>query len=170
MHVCGSITVSVSYRQQQKTLSLLVVQGAGRPLMGQDWLKEIKLDWKVLHPLNSVNKLDEQMQSILEHHADVFRDELGLLRDVKVSLQISPDAQPSYHRPHPVPYALRSRVEAELNRLEEDGVIKAVAHSDWAAPIMPVIEKDGAIRICGDFKVIINQVVVASSFLQLDTH
>ena len=41
MHVCGSITVCVSYRQQQKTLSLLVVKGAGRPLLGRDWLKEI---------------------------------------------------------------------------------------------------------------------------------
>ena len=28
MHVCGSITVCVSYRQQQKTLPLLVVRGA----------------------------------------------------------------------------------------------------------------------------------------------
>ena len=126
--------------------------------MGRDWLKEIKLDWKVLRPQNSVNKLDEQLHSVLEDHADVFRDELGLLRDVKVSLQISPDTQPSYHRPRPVPYALRSRVEAELTRLEEDGVIEAVAHSDWAAPIVTVITRDGAIRICGDFKVTINQV------------
>ena len=76
-----------------------------------------------------------------------------MLRDVKVSLQTSPDAQPRYHRPRPIPYALRSRVEAELTRLEENGVIEAVAHSDWAAPIVPVVKRDGAIRICGDFKV-----------------
>ena len=85
---------------------------------------------------------------------------MGLLRDVKVSLQTSPDAQPRYHRPRPIPYALRSRVEAELTRyrLEENGVIEAVAHSDWAAPIVPVVKRVGAIRICGDFKVTVNQV------------
>lgn len=54
-----------------------MVRGAGRPLLGRDWLKEIKLDWKVLQPLNSVNKLDEQLQPILEEHSEVFRDELG---------------------------------------------------------------------------------------------
>ena len=44
MHVCGTITVCVFYRQQQKTLPLLVVRGAGRPLFGRDWMKEIKLE------------------------------------------------------------------------------------------------------------------------------
>ena len=85
MHVCGSITVCVSYRQQQKTLPLLVVRGAGRPLFGRDWMKEIKLDWKLLQSLHSVNKVDDQLQSLLENHAEVFRDELGSLKDVKVT-------------------------------------------------------------------------------------
>ena len=155
MHVCGTITVCVFYRQQQKTLPLLVVRGAGRPLFGRDWMKEIKLDWKLLQSLHSVNKVDDQLQSLLENHAEVFRDELGSLRDIKVTLQISPDAQPCYHRPRPIPYALRSRVEDELTRLEEDGVIEPVAHSDWDAPIVPVVKRDGAIR---DFKVTVNKV------------
>ena len=42
-----------------------------------------------------------------------------------------------------VPYptlCTNSRVEAELTKLEENGVIEAVANSDWAAPIIPVVK------------------------------
>ena len=41
MSVRGCVTVSVSYRQQQRELSLLVVQGEGPTLLGRDWLKEL---------------------------------------------------------------------------------------------------------------------------------
>jgi hypothetical protein len=48
-------------------------------------------------------------------------------------------------------------VEKELERLEQQGVIEPIKFSDWAAPIVPVIKSDGSIRICGDYKVTVNQ-------------
>ena len=50
-------------------------------------------------------------------------------------------------------------VEVELNKLEEHGVIIKVDRSDWASPIVVVPKADGSVRICGDYKVTINQVV-----------
>ncbi|CAG2213160.1 unnamed protein product [Mytilus edulis] len=57
----------------------------------------------------------------------------------------------------PIPYALRPKVEQELDRLEEEGIITKVPTSEWATPIVPVVKKSGGVRICGDFKVTINQ-------------
>ena len=64
-----------------------------------------------------------------------------------------------YCKPRPVPLALRAKVEAELDRLKETGVIRPVEYSEWAAPIVPVLKSTGAIGICGDYKVTISQAV-----------
>lgn len=47
-------------------------------------------------------------------------------------------------------------MEAELDCLEETGVLKKVSVSEWATPIVPVLKKDGTVRICGDFKFTVN--------------
>ena len=43
----------------------------------------------------------------------------------------------------PLPYALKSIVEEELDWLERVRVLETVEHSDWAAPIVVVPKKDG---------------------------
>ena len=47
---------------------------------------------------------------------------------------------------------LCEKVEKELNRLEQLGIISPVQHSQWAAPIVPISKREGTLRICGDFK------------------
>ena len=53
---------------------------------------------------------------------------------------------------------MKEKVERELDRLQEAGVITPVEFSDWAAPIVPVVKSDGSIRICGDYSVTVNAV------------
>ncbi|VDI74335.1 Hypothetical predicted protein [Mytilus galloprovincialis] len=67
------------------------------------------------------------------------------------------NVKPVFMKARPIPYALRPKVEQELDRLEEEGIITKVPTSEWATPIVPVVKKSGGVRICGDFKVTINQ-------------
>ncbi|XP_043288457.1 uncharacterized protein K02A2.6-like [Venturia canescens] len=52
---------------------------------------------------------------------------------------------------------MKEKVEKELERLIKEDIIYEVENSDWATPIVPVPKTNGEIRICGDFKVTINQ-------------
>ena len=68
------------------------------------------------------------------------------------------DASPRFCRARPVPYALRDKVEAELERLQKEGIIQPVQFADWAASIVPVVKADKkSLRICGDLKLTVNQ-------------
>ncbi|XP_040197550.1 uncharacterized protein K02A2.6-like, partial [Rana temporaria] len=70
--------------------------------------------------------------------------------------KLKPNAQPKFFKARTVPFALRAGVEAELCRLEEQGVISKVEHSEWASPVVPVKKSNGDLRICGDFRMALN--------------
>ncbi|XP_062374782.1 uncharacterized protein K02A2.6-like [Sardina pilchardus] len=157
----GAIDVDIDYEGQKASVSLLVVQGEGPSLLGRDLLQKIRLHWgEIWGEIKNMTVAHD----ITAKYADVFRDELGTLRGTTVKLCVDPKAQPRFFKPRPVPYAMRVKVEAELERLQQAGVIEPVEFSNWAAPIVPVLKEDGGLRICGDYKLTINQ---AS---QLDTY
>ena len=74
------------------------------------------------------------------------------------------DVSPIFLKARPVPYAIKPKVDAELDRLEKQGILTKVDWSDWATPIVPVAKKSGSVRICGDFKITINPVMKAEQY------
>ena len=81
--VLGSIVVEVVHKGQRKSLQLLVVAGEGPSLFGRDWLMELQLDWCELYRVQQSTTLQE----ILNHHAPVFKEELGEAKGVTAKLQ-----------------------------------------------------------------------------------
>ena len=63
-----------------------------------------------------------------------------------------------------MPHALREQVEEARFNLVRSGFMELVRHSESAAPIVPVLNADGSLRICGDYKMTINQVAKADSY------
>lgn len=49
------------------------------------------------------------------------------------------------------PIALQEAMKQELDRLEDQGVLK-VSHSDWPSPMVVEPKSNGIIPICGDYK------------------
>ena len=151
----GKVTVSVAYKSQVVSLPLLIVKGEGAALFGRNWLEHIRLDWSAIHSLSSNS---DGLHNLLQKHQQLFRDELGTLQGVEAVIHVPPHAQPRFYKARPIPYAMKDKVEDELQRLQAAGVISPVEFSDWAAPIVPVVKSDGNIRICGDYSVTVNAV------------
>ena len=150
----GSTRVNIKYGDQSADVQVLVVQGKRANLFGRDWLKEIRLDWGSIMKVGST-----ELEDTLNKYSDVFREELGELKDTQVKIDITVPAQPRFYKHRNIAYALRERVESELERLDKQGVIEPVKYSEWAAPIVPVLKSDqSSVRICGDYKMTINQV------------
>ena len=82
-----------------------------------------------------------------------------MLKNTKAKLTLKENSQPKFCRARQVPYALRPKVEAELTKLQNANILTKVEWSEWASPIVPVIKKNGNVRLCGDFKTTINPVL-----------
>uniref|UniRef100_A0AAV2LRJ9 Reverse transcriptase RNase H-like domain-containing protein n=1 Tax=Knipowitschia caucasica TaxID=637954 RepID=A0AAV2LRJ9_KNICA len=74
----------------------------------------------------------------------------GTMKTDPVKIQLRDDAVPhAVHTARRVPLPLLSKVQAELQRMEEHGVIvKVTQPTEWCAPMVPVLKPSGAVRIC----------------------
>ena len=84
--------VQVQYEDQSKKLSLVVVSGSGPSLLGQDWLKEICLDWRVICKVEYHKSLEE----VLKRHEEVFTEELGTYTGHQVKILMDTKECPRY--------------------------------------------------------------------------
>lgn len=79
-------------------------------------------------------------------------------------MTVKPDAKPKFVKIRKVPYALKPKVEVELDKLVKDGVLKKCNFSELATPLVPDCEKNGIVRVRGDFKVTLNPVLEVDQY------
>ena len=161
LKVLGVMNATVCYEQRTVTLPLLVVAGVGASLLGRNWLKQIALNWKAIHNVNM-----DQLQTILNQYSEVFKPGVGMLKEYKAHIFIDPSVPPRFCKARSLPYAMKPLVEAQLDKLVQEGILSPIEHSEWAAPIVPVMKADcQSVRICGDFKQTVNKASPRTSTL-----
>ncbi|XP_064214102.1 uncharacterized protein LOC135266773 [Tribolium castaneum] len=155
----GSCNVNIEYQGQRARGDIYILSQDVDTIFGRDWLKNIKLDWNTIHQIDTLNYKDE-LNLTLEEFKDVVSTKLGRVPNYEYSFKlVEPNTQPIFLKPRAVPYALRGKVESELDRLEQLQIIEKVTHSTWGTPIVPVVKKDGTIRLCADYKTTLNRVI-----------
>ena len=151
--------VRVEYNNQVKDLTLYVVKTRGPALFGRDWLHQNQLDWKficVIAKEQPTQDTQRKLEELLDKYSEVFQYDIGTLKSTKAKLMLKEGSQLKFIKARLVPYAMKPKVDAELKRLEREGILHKVKFSGWATPIVPVVKPKSTVRICSDYKVTVN--------------
>ena len=128
MPVVGMAKVDVNIRDRKNACHycwLYILYPEMDPsLLGRSWLRHIQLDWREVHRISTSGNSIEAAYSVLQKYPELMRDDIGTINGVKGHLQVNPEAEPRFCKARNVPYSLREKVEEELSRLEQDGIIE----------------------------------------------
>ena len=76
--IMETVDVDVFYEGQEKKLLTLFVEGSGPNLLGRDWLKDVKLDWRTLFKMEADgNRAESKLKTLITQYSDVFEEGLG---------------------------------------------------------------------------------------------
>nr|KAG5688839.1 hypothetical protein BaRGS_004516 [Batillaria attramentaria] len=71
---------------------------------------------------------------------DLFKEELGCLKDFELEVKFKSDAKPVFHKARPVPFALRDDLTKGYEEGIAKGVWKPVQFNDYGTPVVPIQE------------------------------
>ena len=166
LRLIGTCKVTVEFHQHKKRLLLTVIEGTGPCLLGRSWFQELGISLTGIHHVTSPghHHIKTTFEQLKIKYASVFQDGLGRYTGAPVQLHWDQTIKPIYMKSRPVPLALREKVEAEIDRLVNEGVLEPVSYSRWATPVVPIVKPTGDIRLCGDYKCTVNRVVLPDKY------
>ncbi|GFT68684.1 retrovirus-related Pol polyprotein from transposon 412 [Trichonephila clavipes] len=113
----GYVTVRVQYKNQKVNLNLYIVKENLDTILGREWLYKIHLDWPAIKAFRA--KTEQNLNNLLREYKDIFDDKLGEINNYEAKLKLRHGVKPIFCRVRTVPFALKGRVENEIDRLEK---------------------------------------------------
>ena len=86
----------------------------------------------------------------------MFSTELGTIKGIQAKVNIETNSQPKFTKARGVLFPMKEAVEADPDRMEKDSILKSVPYSERASPLVIVPKPEWTIRICGDYKRLVN--------------
>ncbi|XP_053605087.1 uncharacterized protein K02A2.6-like [Plodia interpunctella] len=158
--IVGQATLPVTYKEHKQDLSVVIAKGCGPNLLGRNWFEPLNITMNV----NFVSHEDDTIENLFDKYKAVFKEGLGTYRGHPVTIHLKPGATPKFLKARPVPFAIKERVEKEIDRLENEGVLRPTSFANWATPVVPIIKKSGEIRLCGDYRSTVNEATESDTY------
>ena len=126
LSVMRQANVEVRFQGEIRTLNL--VQNASTSLLGREWMQSFPRlhTWFDSAPINSIFVTNAKVSLLCKEFSDIFEPNLGKIKDYKAHIYVKPDAHFRFFKPRPVAFALREKIENDLDRLLKLGVIERV--------------------------------------------
>ena len=167
-----------------QTLQFTVVTNNQLNLLGRDAIHKLHLDVTALMDINVLNSpstvnavfdnltTNETLQAactkLCEEFPDVFKPELGCLRDFELEVKFKEDSKPIFCKPRVVPFAIQEDLTQAYDAGIKRGVWKPTNFNAYGTPVVPIRkallpgQTKAKLRVCGDYSVTVNP--------QLDDH
>ena len=165
LELLGKFTASVSTKKGYDVADFYVVKGDSRSgsLLGAATaislgLLKIEVNSVETEPrvkkgpsLTQLKRKERKIKDLVKEFDEVFHG-IGKMKGVKVKLHVDPDVKPVAQKHRRVPFHLREKLEKELERLEQAGIIEKVdTATDWVSPLVLTPKKGtDEIRMCVD--------------------
>ncbi|XP_003381425.1 conserved hypothetical protein [Trichinella spiralis] len=151
--LCSS-RVEMQLNGHKEKVDVFVIQAPGYPcLFGRDLLEKFLVDWKALKTMatttTTMKPLAINALSLTEVKGKFLK--LGRATTAKAHLELRPDARSKFMKPRSVPFALKAKIENDLQRLVDMGVLQPITRSEWASLIVPVLKSDGQSGYAADW-------------------
>ena len=99
-------------------------------------------------------------EDVLEHYSNVFKPGRGNPLGTPMQISLDPSISPVHAPTRRVPVAKLERVNEELKRLCDEGIIRPVTQlTDWLSNILVKEKPNGKLRICIDPSQTINKAI-----------
>uniref|UniRef100_A0A670HPH4 Gypsy retrotransposon integrase-like protein 1 n=1 Tax=Podarcis muralis TaxID=64176 RepID=A0A670HPH4_PODMU len=142
----------IAFKDFSGLLRLVVVEGQRPSLLGLDWFDALSLEVTGINCISNA-----ETEGLVKDFAEVFDGTLGQYTGTPISFSLDPQVAPIKLKPRRVPFALKAKVDEQLDKLIAQGVLEPVDHAKWETPIVTPVKPDGSVRICTDYKCTINK-------------
>ena len=152
MTAAGCVTANVQFGDKIVLSGFVFTEEKGHHLLGRQTASELGiLKIERTDPINRV-KGNELKQRLKEKFLACFNG-MGKLNDFQLEIHVDNSVKPVIQPVSWVPFHLREKLEAKLDELEKNDIIKkANEPSNWVSPVVVVPKgHDGSdIRLCVD--------------------
>ena len=98
----------------------------------------------ILQDLKSDVALQEACQRVCQDFPDLFKPELGCLKDLQLEIQFKPDSKPLFCKPRVVPFALQEDLTQAYDVGIAKGVWRPAQFNSYGTPVVPIRKKAAA--------------------------
>ena len=119
-----------------------------------------------VHPISHVLKPDINLQNtckqLCQDFPDLFKPELGCLKDIQLEVRFKLDSKPVFCKPRVVPLAIQDELCKAYDAGITRGVWQPTQFNDYGTPVVPIRkatlpgQTTSKLRVCGDYSVTVN--------------